>query len=549
MTCTVALLWTVSSSDRRMAAVEPCLKSWPWMNKDAFEAESFDAKEYIKKRMKNSTYQDINSAIQLLQKSILLNKSQSGALVKEHFSKFVECNTVLEQIMRDVKHKQLSNEYIRHKCGTIASKLSQIADIKDSETRKDSESIKRRLQSNYTNFAEFVRIYKEAEDKSALQDEKIVFLNFLTEKIESERRSVGKVAKYFEMYFEVEHDKHKDVRVRNTILVSFKYHLSLVQLINSDFSLFIGTLCQVAACFFKFMGDEKTKQNASEDVFKKIFEQLDVYRRRVGVHRRTQDVDFCDCLDIRREHRKACSAPEVPKNGAARLLIASKVFLRKIGELTKLLSRHLTVDSMRSILYRVEKTKDVWIDIVFSRLNAMECDAFYREIKEVLGSRKEVLNMHMVSHFYVVLDSMHACSVRKYEVIWRAMSDIEDSEGVKISPDALRGMYFALGKNQTIDILSEFQRKMLARISKKIFENCRDDVSCLMVSARIAARAPLSWKRILKYSKSAFKDHHLACFILKDALDASSEECRVPRGADSSTTRSLVSFYSFFRDA
>lgn len=519
------------------------------MNRDVFESESFNAKEYINRVLKNSTVQDINSAMQLLQKSILANKAQSGALVKEHFSKFVECSTVLEQIMKDVKHKQLSNEYIRHKCSTIASKLSQIVDIKDSEARKDSESIRRRLQSNYTNFAEFVRIYKEAEDKSALQDEKAAFLDFLTEKIESERRSVGKVAKYFEMYFEVEHEKHKDARVRNTILVSFKYHLSLVQLANGDFALFVGTLCQVAASFLKFMGDEKTKQDAAEDVFRKITEQLDVYRRRLGVRRRTQSADACDCLDIRKEHSKACDPPEVPQNGAARLLVASKVFLRKMGELTKLLSRHLSVDSMRSVLYRVEKTKEVWIDIVFSRLNAMESDAFYRDVREVLGSRKEVLDKHMVSHFNSVLENLHVCSVRKYEIAWRTMSEIEGTGSTQVSSGALRGMYLALGRNQTLDVLRDFQGEMLARISRKIFENCRDDVSCLMVSARVAARAPLSWKRILKYSKNAFKDHHLACLILKDALDASSEECRVPRGADSSTTRSLVSFYSFFRDA
>lgn len=518
------------------------------MDKDIFEAESFNAKEYINRVLKNSTEQDINSAMQLLQKSILTNKSQSGALVKEHFSKFVECSTVLEQIMKDVKHKQLSNEYIRHKCGTIASKLSQIVDIKESETRKDSEYIKKKLQNNYTNFAEFVRIYKEAEDKSILQDEKAVFLSFLTERIESESMSVGKVSKYFEIYFEIEQEKHRDARVRNTILVSFKYHLSLVELVNGDFALFVSTLCQVFACFFKFMGDEKTKQDASEDVFKKIFEQLDVYRRRLDVYRGTPEVDSCNCLDIRREHSEACSAPDAPKNGAASLLVASKVFLRKMGELIKLLSRHLAVDSMRSILYKMEMTKEIWIKIVFSCLNAMECEAFYREVKEVLGSRKEMLNRYMVSHFYSVLDNLHLCSVRKYEIAWKAISEIEDSGCVKASLGALRGIYLALGKTQTIDVLKEFQEKMLTRISRKVFENCRDDVSCLMVAARVAARAPLSWKRILKYSKNAFKDHHLACLILKDALDASSEECRVPRGADSSTTRSLVSFYSFFRD-
>ncbi|KAL0265773.1 UNVERIFIED_CONTAM: hypothetical protein PYX00_011488 [Menopon gallinae] len=508
----------------------------PGMDRDVFETEDFDARKYINRVLRNSTERDIGSAMQLLQKSIAESRTQSSALVRDHFSKFVECSTVLEQVMKDARHKQLSNEYIKHKCTTISSKLSLIADVRESEARRDSESIKRRLQSNYSNFSEFVRIYKEVDDKSICQEEKIVFLNFLMEKIEGERRSIGKVAKYFEMYFDVEHEKHRDTRVRNTIIVSFKYHLSLVQLVNGDFVLFVGTLCQIVACFFKFIGDEKNKQDAAEDVFRKIFEQLDVYRRQLGVRKRSsREESCCNCLDIHGGHSAGPAAPAPASNGAPRLLVASKVFLRKVAELTKLLSRHLSAVSMRSVLFRVEKTKEVWIDMVFSSLVTMESDAFYRDAKEVLGSRKDVLNRYMVDHFNSVLENLHVCSIRKYEAASKAMSEIEGSEGVGTSSGALREIYLVLGKAQTADILREFQKKALARVSRKIFENCRDDVSCLMVATRVAARAPSSWRRVLKYSKNAFRGHSLACLVLNDALEDTSEESTPPRGANSSS--------------
>lgn len=513
------------------------------MYQGAFDDENFDLKTYINNTFANSSETDINNALSLLQKTISLSKLQNKTLVKKHFSKFVECNTVLEKIVKDLKNRSIPSSYIKNQCNNIASKIQRIENFPDEQNREEEKSFRSQLQSNYNSFTEFVNIYKQIKDKSIYQNEKVTFLNFLMEKIENQKYFLTDVTRYFELYFEVEDDGSKDEKFYNTLLVCFKYHMSSISLVNSDFNLFFNRLSRIVLNFFRFINPEQIKEVALKDVFKNILEHLEEYKNNLSTPKKKKNVCKCNCLTIRSARCNQETKKSVANRGSRRQLITAKIFMRKISELRNSLSRFLPPFMNNFVLGQIERSKEIWISTIFMNLDAVEDHFFYKEISEMFGSRKEHLVRNTVEYLLYILDSIEVCDVRKYEAIEIAKQNLQKEMYNDVHASIFEGIYLVLGRTKTIEILKEIQQRLLKSIAGCLFNICKDDNLCLIMATRIMQRGPNSWKRILRYSGNAFQEKKVACFFLQEVFDNGSMSLS---STEKSRVKQLLPIYGFF---
>lgn len=515
----------------------------PFMDQDVFKNEDFDINEYITGMFSNSSEKDISNAMNLLQKTIILNRSQSKTLIKKHFSKFVECNTVLEKIMKDLKHRSIPSAYIKHQCSNISSKMQKIESFEEEESKENGSNIRTLLQSNYNNFAEFARIYRGIKDKNMYQAEKVTFLNFLMEKIESQGCFVADVTKYFELYFEVEDDNSKSEKFYNTLLVCFKYQLSLIYVVNSDFNLFFNNLLRVALSFFKFMKSEQIKKAGLEDIFRNIQEQLGKYKNSIKVPKEKGTPHRCNCLVLRSTGCNQVTKDGVRSKKPKRQLIMAKIFMRKVAELRLSLSKFLSTAMQSFISGQIEKSKEIWISIIFMELKTIEGHLFYKEMSDMFNSRRDCLVRSTIEYLFFILDKVETCNIKRYELVEVVKSNLQKESYDAIRENVFKGVYLVLGRTQTIEVLKEIQRRLLRTIAEFMVPFCNNDTSCLIIATRIMLRAPNSWKRILLYSKNVFEERKAVHYILKDALNTT----KIPLDStEMNRVKELSLTYGFF---
>ena len=268
-----------------------------------------------------------------------------------------------------------------------------------------------------------------------------------------------------------------------------------------------------------------------------------MHREKTLVCRRKPKKERCNCLELCRIRNEKKEDDDEKSTESKKQLIIAKIFLRKLGELKKVLSKFLSTDLLRFFLYQAEKTKESWITIIFMSSRKIEDHLFYKEMKDVFGSRKEHLAKVSTEHLFAAMSSLEVCSIKKYEAIENTVHSLENNNTEDIKYSIFRGMCLILGRTQTVDILRGVQNKLRIKIAEKMARNCTDDVLSLVIATRIVVRAPHSWKKILRRNKQVFEGKKAAQFFLKDVLGE--REVLLDSG-EKEKVQKLSSLYDFF---
>ncbi|KCZ76009.1 hypothetical protein H311_03001, partial [Anncaliia algerae PRA109] len=230
--------------------------------------------EYINNTFANSSLRDIDNALSIIQRKILELRKDSGLLIKDHFTKFIECNSTLQEIQNDLKFKPNTNEFIKKEYAVIQDLSKEF--IKGriiSEEKVNVSEIKRSLQTNYNNLNKFVKIYKNIQNKEEFKEEKKVFIEFLMKKIDLEKET-DEIIKLFDYYFIIEDKEVNRSLIDNTVLVSFKQQIDSIKLHGLDFQVFYDELSNETFSFIRLLKNEQIKFEAVKYLFNKIEENI-----------------------------------------------------------------------------------------------------------------------------------------------------------------------------------------------------------------------------------------------------------------------------------
>lgn len=213
----------------------------------------FDAIEFINKTYREATLYEINDALIVLAKSISKTQQANKELISSHFSKFVQCRSMLEDIWKDMKTKGLDNpntSKIERNISALSVKYHEITrdiagDIVDQEydNRRlfyknefaDIFEMKEDLGRSVNSFEKFVSTYKRAAKSfervkgsrfmqqkfEEIRPEIRAFLDNVYKVISNETISFEDACYHFDLYFSVTGDR-SDRKIMSTLLVNFK---------------------------------------------------------------------------------------------------------------------------------------------------------------------------------------------------------------------------------------------------------------------------------------------------------------------------------------
>ncbi|KAI5180852.1 hypothetical protein PAEPH01_2774, partial [Pancytospora epiphaga] len=142
----------------------------------------FDVVDFINKTYREATLYEINDALIVLANSLSKSLKENKDLISTHFSKFVQCRSIMEEIWADMKDKRLdslSTSDIETNLGLLSVKFEEICcDIKgDISTHKNDSrrlyyenrysrifKMKEELKRNINSPERFAEIYRKARE-------------------------------------------------------------------------------------------------------------------------------------------------------------------------------------------------------------------------------------------------------------------------------------------------------------------------------------------------------------------------------------------------
>ncbi|TBU05848.1 hypothetical protein CWI39_0610p0010 [Hamiltosporidium magnivora] len=199
-------------------------------------SESFDPIKYINDTFKTSTEYDLNDTLVSLHKSINITKLKSKQLVASHFSQFVQCKSVIDNVYSDIKLKHITlHHYSTDNMLNLLSSLpSKHIDLGLQLHTDHHTPTTHNTPASQNILPEFVlsKLSKALENKDyktfiSLYPQhiqhpiKIVFLDSLQSDIHH-TKSLSTLLKLFKYYFTIEPTTFPYQTISNTLLVNFK---------------------------------------------------------------------------------------------------------------------------------------------------------------------------------------------------------------------------------------------------------------------------------------------------------------------------------------
>lgn len=213
----------------------------------------FDPIEFINKVYAESTLYELNDALAVMARSLEKTRQKSKELITAHFSKFVLCRTILEDIWKDMQEKgldTLDTAYIdkslrglidRYRSitkGIAPGVVTQKYDRKRLQYQNEFSDIfnmKEDLEKQKNAPEQFAAIYNRAlKSLERVKGSKFMqmkfqeiapliseYLNGIYEIIVTGNLSFEEACRYFDLYFSVSGGK-SDQKIMSTLLVGFK---------------------------------------------------------------------------------------------------------------------------------------------------------------------------------------------------------------------------------------------------------------------------------------------------------------------------------------
>ncbi|KCZ81566.1 hypothetical protein H312_01019 [Anncaliia algerae PRA339] len=494
--------------------------------------------EYINNTFANSSLRDIDNVLSIIQRKILELRKDSGLLIKDHFTKFIECNSTLQGIQNDLKFKPNTNEFIKKEYAVIQD-LSKgfIKGRIISEEKVNVSEIKRSLQTNYNNLNKFVKIYKNIQNKEEFKEEKKVFIEFLMKKIDLEKET-DEIIKLFDYYFIIEDKEVNRSLIDNTVLVSFKQQIDSIRLHGLDFLVFYDELSNVTFSFIRLLKNEQIKFEAVKYLFNKIEENI----KSIKLKRKLM-IDKKECMCFNLEVFKLCEENKIKilkGINSNDLIINTKIFFRKMHELKELLVKEVDTESMRYISTKVEDYKSIFCSLIFSLLSFEENEKTFRELKLIFDDsnccRENVMN-YLREYFYI----KYECNILRYENLRKNIYKLNRGKEFDF---IIKHLLLLVDLNQLNVYLSDILNEITNQLKSKLNEAKRDDSSLLILVNRIILLAPYAFAEIIKNCKDAFVNNRIVCYFLQKILDL-----RITLdGEENKIMKKYVSVYGFLLD-
>ncbi|AFN83844.1 hypothetical protein EROM_100270 [Encephalitozoon romaleae SJ-2008] len=484
------------------------------MNTEARQVEGlgkdFNAVDVINKTYANSTEYDLNDALIFLAKVINKTKIKNKQLVKQHFGKFVQCRTVLEEIWIDIKQKGYDKEFtsdlennikvIEEKFRKMTSGISGDNRGEVSEGRREYYrkryallfNIKSDLKRNLHNLERFVDIYKEAmkmyeELKSSvyvqkvwnsIHDERCEFLEIIYKNIQRPRCSFHEALYYFDLYFKVcEHkSEHK---IMNTLLVNFKEN----SVKNLELSYLDEGEClnEITRHYLKIMG-------------------------RVNGKIQIQGTDhYFQCIE------RILYAKE---------LLFAKIWIKKLRENVKMVQ--FSSDARIVYLSHLKNVKTKVIDDEFEKIPAVTIDTFGDAMKHledifyffadiISKEEKGYLKNKVLEYVGRCYDSIELKKFSDLEAVIKNIHGIRHLLGVPESED-VKDLYKMIN-----NYMDNHATKVIG-IVKEMIERKVPDVQILMEIVRIIEEMPMEHLRIIKRMRPLIEGHPVIMYYLSNIL-------------------------------
>ncbi|RVD91798.1 hypothetical protein TUBRATIS_17220 [Tubulinosema ratisbonensis] len=469
--------------------------------------------EHINKTFTNASLKEINNALVLIQRKIIDLKNSSRMLIKEHFTKFVECNFTLQEIQKDLKYKPDINEYLKKEYEILKEKSKEFKKEKIiSDEKFNILEVKRHLQANYNNFGEFVKIFTNIKNKKDFLEEKKIFSEFLLKKIDLEK-DTDEIIKFFKYFFIINDTEVNSVMIDNTILVSFKEQINSVNLFKLEFKSFFDKIQHILSSFIKLIKKEDLKFECVNFLFKKIEEEIKKIhlKREVKIYKKE-----CYCFSI----EKNCLCEEnnlkfIRGMDSKTLLISIKVFHRRILEIKEMLKTQINTNSQRFISLKIEEFMRIFFDLTLSFLSYNEDIKIFKEIKMIF-TEQEILSLSIKKYLKEYFDLRFECLILKYEFIRKNIFKLERK---KESSHFIKMLLQLIGITKVIELLNELL-KDVALQSKMCLGNVKKDESSLLIFInRTVLLAPFSFAEILRNSESVFVTNKIVSYFLQRILN------------------------------
>lgn len=470
----------------------------------------FNAVDVINKTYADSNEYDLNDALIFLTKAISKTKARNKQLVKQHFGKFVQCRTVLEEIWEDIQKKGYDQEFtselenniraIEEKFRSITSTISD--DSKNEAVRGRREyytkkyqglfNVKADLQKNLHNLERFVDIYEGASKMyeqlkcsvyvqrvwSSIHDERCEFLEVVYRNIQRPGCTFHEALYYFDLYFRVcEHkSEHK---IMNTLLVNFKENsVKSLEELHLDKN---GCLEEITRHYLKLMErvDGKIQVQGTNHYFRCIEDILcggELLFAKIWIRRLMENVKAADLsMDAKRtyfSHLKRVRTREIDRGFEYVPAVVADTFGRAMEHLKTTFDLFADITSKEEERYLRAKTLE-YVDRCYTSVELTKFSDLDTVVKHIYGIR------HLLGP--------------------------PDSEGVK---DLYR-------------MINGYMESHTARIVGSVAEMIKQeapDARVLMEMVRVVEEMPMEHLRIIKHAAPLLEKYPVVMYYLSGLL-------------------------------
>lgn len=469
--------------------------------------------EHINNTFANASLKEINNALVLIQRKIVELKNNSRLLIKEHFAKFIECNFTLQEIQQDLKYKPNTNEFLKKEYEILKEKTKDFKKEKIiTEEKYNLLEVKRHLQANYNNFGEFVKIFANLKNKKDFLEERKVFSEFLLKKIDLEK-DTDEIIKFFKYYFIINEEEVNNLMIDNTILVSFKEQIYSIKLFQLNFNDFFSKIQHILSSFIKLIKDQNLKFECVKFLFKKIEEKI----LKIKLNKKIK-IEKNECLCFNYENTGLCkeNTMKIIKDMDSKsVIIAVKIFHRRILEVKDMLKYEVDTNSQRFISLKIEDFMRIFFNLIISFMSYDEEIQTFKEIKMIF-SEQEIVFLSIKKYLKEYFDSRFECLILKYEFIRKNIFKLERK---KECSSFLKLLLQLIGITQLINLLNELLSDIILQSKMSLANINKDESSLLIFINRIILLAPFSFAEIIKNSQSVFMTNKIVSYFLQRILN------------------------------
>ncbi|KAM0672911.1 hypothetical protein CWI42_050300 [Ordospora colligata] len=480
--------------------------------------QAFNAVNVINKTYAESTEYDLNDSLVFLIGSINKTRARNKQLVKQHFGKFVQCRSVLEDVWTNIKQKRYDKEFttelennikvVRNKFNQITSNVLEDSKSEINRHRKeyymnkysDLFSIKATLQKNLNNPERFVDVYENARGIyehlkgseyvqiiwGSIHDERCEFLENIYRRIQRPRCTFQEASYYFRLYFRIckNETEHK---IMNTLLVNFKENsINALEMFALD-----DTLC----------ADEITKQYLS--LMNKVDEEIQIQG--------TNHYFYCmGCI----MHEK--------------LLLFTKICIKRLIDNIKVAKLH---PGSQSVYFsHLKRVKMGFIDNELER-----CTISISDLTSLEHALEDLKETYMILIEIASKEEQSYIRERTLKLLgsYYEKMKLEDFSDIEHAIKIIHSMAPLIGKPGSKDIknlnamiggyINDHSSKVVKRIEAMIAKQ-DNDILILMEVTRVIEEIPLEYERIIKQIKPLVESIPVVAYYLSKIFKAEHQQ-------------------------